>query len=224
MNLQICLICVCIYLAGATSDIYWLNYKSNHAKKYSAGEDSLRYKIWSYKMNQIKNFSAGFVLKMNKFGDMTQDEVNTKLLGFRPPTQNKMDMQAKANVGVKRLLPTYVDWRNSKMVTPVKDQTLNSNSCSCCYVFAASASLEGQWAKRLNTLMSMSEQDFLDCSSNVTIIDNNGIVEPKPNNGVNVFQYNVYGCKGGNIDAVFEYSYNNGYTLSSAKPYTGKVI
>ena len=125
---------------------------------------------------------------------------------------------------IKSVNNDYIDSLFEKSQTLLKkDQTVNNISCSACYVFAASAALEGQWAKKLNILQNMSEQDFLDCSVNGSVKDTNGIVEPKPYNGVNVFQYSVFGCNGGNIDAIYQYSFYNGYIPTFKLPYRAQV-
>ena len=58
-------------------------------------------------------------------------------------------------------LPISVDWRDKGWVTPVKDQ----GQCNSSYAFAATGSLEGQLLNRTGKLISLSEQQVIDCST-----------------------------------------------------------
>lgn len=56
----------------------WESWKTAHSRTYlDSEEDALRYSIWKENMDYIENHnkdaeSHGFVLKMNKFGDMVR--------------------------------------------------------------------------------------------------------------------------------------------------------
>jgi C1A family cysteine protease len=58
-------------------------------------------------------------------------------------------------------LASSVDWVSKGAVTGVKDQ----GQCGGCWSFAATGGLEGAWQVAGHSLVSLSEQQFLDCDS-----------------------------------------------------------
>ena len=231
MNFQVIIFYLSVIIIQAAVDVEWSAYKRDHSKNYTNAENIMRYNIWRHNMKEIKdsNKTCSFITKINRFGDWTQNEINKRLLGFKPTFKPKSVNLRKTPMDTlsasfnRKSLPDYVDWSEHEMVTPARDQTIGNNMCSSSYVFAATAALEGYWTRRYNTLQSMSEQNFLDCSVSGAVLDKNGVVEPYSGSG-NVYQFTADGCDGGSPEAVFQYFLSNTYVPLAQLPYTGEVI
>ena len=229
--------------ADNEDDKEWEEYKRTHAKTYT--NELKRRQIWAENKKMIAEMNAknkrlsfgqefdqnepnlGFTMKMNKYGDLSQEEFSRLLNGFKLPKHYEKKELREEMTEFERdfseidttSIPNSVDWRNSGYVTNIRDQGM----CGCCYIFAGVASLEGQYAKTYGKLLSISEQNFLNCVKSGYFVDRNGIVEPLQPNVIQAFGYSANGCNGGNADAVFQYNKYNGFALLSSQPYLATV-
>jgi len=176
---------VALSQAAPTTGV-WDLFKTVHGKSYSSEvEEALRMKVFFEKVAEIEQhnarFEAGeesFTMALNQFSDMLKTEVSSKMNGFKP--SDKIEATgtfAKLDSEVAAALDETVDWRTKGMVTAVKNQ----GQCGSCWAFSTTGSFEGQHAKKSGNLVSLSEQQLVDCST-----QNNG-------------------CQGGLMDYAFQY-------------------
>jgi len=144
----------------------WEDFKASFGKSYSSeAEEQQRFEIWQENSRRVEQhnaeYEAGqttFTMAINSFGDMTNEEFSATMKGFTPNGKTKSrGVQYLPPHNVK--LPDKVDWRTNGYVTAVKDQ----NPCGSCWAFSAVGALEGQHFRKTKTLVSLSEQDLVDC-------------------------------------------------------------
>jgi len=137
----------------------WKSFKASHGKVYSKVEDGTRFAIWEANRAMVEKHNAGdhsYTMALNEASDWTQDEMNSRWLGLKPEGQIKgkrIHYQLTADG------PDHLDHREGGLVTPVKNQ----GQCGSCWAFSATGSLEGMWAKQNGELLSLSEQQLVDC-------------------------------------------------------------
>ncbi|KAL2926204.1 putative cysteine protease RD21B [Bienertia sinuspersici] len=163
-----------------------------HRKNYNAlGEKEKRFEIFKDNLKFIDNHNSDdsqtYKLGLNKFADLTNDEFKSVYLGKK---KSSMLSSTKTKVKSDRYLfkegdelPKSVDWREKGAVPEVKDQ----GQCGSCWAFSTIAAVEGINQIVTGDLLSLSEQELVDCDTS----------------------YNS-GCDGGLMDYAFEFIINNG--------------
>jgi cathepsin L len=184
----------------------WEVWKLMHGKAYnSTTEEKFRMKIFMENKakiakhnNQAAKGHRTYFLKMNHYGDMLHHEFLRTHNGFRNDLRSKDATLLGATFipPAHVTVPEEVDWRTKGAVTPVKNQ----GQCGSCWSFSATGALEGQNFRKNGKLVSLSEQNLVDCSKS----------------------YGNQGCNGGLMDNAFKYIKDNGGIDTEASyPYEG---
>jgi len=142
--------------AMASTATEWAKFKLQHEKVYSEEEDNTRMNIWNKNVKMVAKHNSekhSYTMAINRFSDWTEEEFNN-FLGYQARAERST---GKTFENVKT--PETVDFRDEGKVTPPKDQ----GQCGSCWAFSATGALEGLWAKEMGELVSMSEQQLMDC-------------------------------------------------------------
>ncbi|CAD5173193.1 unnamed protein product [Musa acuminata subsp. malaccensis] len=164
---------------------------AEHGRVHNAlGEREQRFEVFKDNLRFIDAHNAdaeayGFSLGLNRFADLTNEEYRATYLGTRAGgTARRLRAPSdryRHEAGDE--LPESVDWREKGAVAAVKDQ----GSCGSCWAFSTIAAVEGVNKIVTGDLVTLSEQELVDCDS----------------------AYNQ-GCNGGLMDYAFEFIIGNG--------------
>ncbi|XP_060838954.1 cathepsin L-like isoform X3 [Rhopalosiphum padi] len=174
------------------------NFITTHNKMYSSLEEkNRRFRIFAANMKKVqllqKHEQGSAIYGATQFADLTKTEFKKKYLGLDLSLSNKNTLPM-AVIPQSISIPNEFDWRDHNAVTPVKNQ----GACGSCWAFSAIANIEGQYALKSKTLLSLSEQELVDCDN----LDN--------------------GCGGGLMTQAFEAIENlGGLETESDYPYEG---
>ncbi|XP_055826758.1 zingipain-2-like isoform X2 [Solanum dulcamara] len=192
---------------GATDEevkgIYeiWL---AEQGKIYNGiGEQGKRFKIFKDNLRFIEEHNNSenqtYVLGLNRFADLTNEEYRTKFLGTRSDARRRLVKSKNPShryvFGASNRVPESVDWRKKGAVAPIKDQ----GSCGSCWAFSTVAAVEGINQIATGKMITLSEQELVDCDT----------------------MYND-GCNGGLMDYAFQFIISNGgIDTETHYPYKG---
>ncbi|GAB6027588.1 hypothetical protein CHUAL_001831 [Chamberlinius hualienensis] len=205
------IVALCLVLLGAEASVTFEDvlleefnlFKLQYGKTYKDREEE-QYRMDIYINNRLsiathnQRYHQGLVtfeMGMNKFGDLLEHEFAAIMNGFKSASNYKSKGStylSPSNV----VKPDKIDWRTKGYVTPIKNQ----GDCGSCWAFSATGSLEGQTFRKTGKLISLSEQNLVDCSGD----EGN------------------QGCDGGLMTNAFDYiKINNGIDTEISYPYEG---
>jgi len=182
----------------------WEIFKNEHNKEYeNEKEEALRKEIFRTNIKHVEmhNYlhekgAKTFRLEINQYADMENKEFVSVMNGYRMTNKTKEHHRPATYLSPLSpvTVPDEVDWRKEGYVTEVKNQ----GQCGSCWSFSATGALEGQHFRQTGKLVSLSEQNLVDCS---VAWGNNG-------------------CNGGLMDYAFQYIKDNrGVDTENSYPY-----
>lgn len=184
-----------LFTAITADEQEYLKFIAQHGRNYGTKEEfQFRLKTFTENKQKIDEFNSQnghtSTVGINKFADFTTAEFK-QLLGSKQKISQVVDNVTylpEAN------LSATVDWRAKGAVTGVKDQ----GQCGSCWSFSTTGTLEGFHQIKTGKLVSLSEQQFVDCSTT------------------------SYGCNGGFMTYALQYAQTNPVVLESQYPYTAQ--
>ncbi|XP_037553474.1 pro-cathepsin H-like, partial [Nematolebias whitei] len=186
-------------LFSQEEEYHFKQWVSQHNRLYTTEDYYHRLSIFTENKRTIDRHNAGnnsFTMGLNQFSDLTFEEF--KKFYLQTPSQS-CSVTKGNHVSGTGPHPEFIDWRvKGNFITPVKNQGF----CGSCWAFSSTGCLESVNAIATGKLISLSEQQLLDCS--------------KP--------FNNFGCLGGLPSQSFEYiKYNKGLMTEEDYPYTSFV-
>jgi cathepsin L len=173
------------------------DWMQQYQRSYAHDAFQAKYQIWKNNYNYIEDWNAAgksSTLKMNGFGDLTKEEFAKYYKGLKmpatlPPAGPKVAVDPNAG---------DVDWRTKGAVTGIKNQ----GQCGSCWSFSTTGSVEGCHFLGTGMLVSLSEQNLMDCS----------------------WSEGNEGCDGGLMTQAMDYiiTNNNGVDTEASYPYTAE--
>jgi C1A family cysteine protease len=200
----LCVVGVVVYCSGNTpmeqrlyeEESEFKGWMLKHGKLYVSEQEFFhRFSIFRENLAfiRIQNRQGNsYSLGTNQFTDLTHEEFR-ELVSRPMPDMPQGVQEDLSYVDVA----TTVDWRQRGGVTNVKNQ----GHCGSCWSFSAAGALEGSYFNATGVLVSLSEQQLVDCS----------------------WPYHNTGCGGGWMNYAFEYAKKNPLVTEADYPYTAQM-
>ena len=186
-------------------EIEFMRFIAKHGRNFGDRKEyNARLAIFSENYNKIQAHNAAghsYSVAINHLADLTPEEYSQRL-GYQA---NKKTFETEESNSTFAGLPTSLDWVAKGAVTDVKDQ----GQCGSCWSFSASAAIEGAHFLAGNDLISLSEQQMVDCDTTC-----NGC-----NGGLMDYAF-AYVIKAGGQDLFSEYKYTAADGTCTSSSYT----
>ena len=181
------------------NDATFSNFVAKFGKRYGTKEE-FQFRKEQYLTNLAKSKAlidetSTFTVGETKFSDWTAEEFKS-ILGYKKvATSEEPEMMLQVE-SVEA--PASRDWRGEGAVTAVKDQA----QCGSCWAFSTTGAVEGAYFIASGQLVSLSEQQLVDCARFPT--------------------WGNLGCSGGDMYNAMQYAQQNPLQLEGDYPYTAK--
>jgi len=188
-------------VAALTEEEYHYLYAKwigQHQKKYSVDQFVDRFPVFKSNLDFVVRHNQGnhsYTVAMNAFADLTSAEFAQRNRYNSIDRSYSRAQNAPVSHHVHKPADS-LDWRDKGAVTPIKDQ----GQCGSCWAFSTTGSVEGAYQIANGQLISLSEQELVDCS------------QAEGNEG----------CNGGLMDWAFEYIIKSGICSEASYPYTAQ--
>jgi len=172
---------VCALLAVASAANF-ASFMRSYNKVYSSPQElQSRRRIFEENLALIERVNSenrGYSLDLNEFADLTWEEFKaTKMQAPQHCSATKGNHRLSGNPDAPA-----IDWRQKGVVTPVKNQ----GSCGSCWTFSTTGCLESMTAIKTGKLLSLSEQQLVDCAG---AFDNHGCNGGLPSHAIQYIKY-----------------------------------
>jgi len=172
-------------------------FKNKYGKVYNSDDVEAHHEAnYNANMQNVAEVNAqnlGFELGENQFSDLNQDEYRVAAgLGYKAPESFNGMPHLGEHLHDGSELPAEVNWVTAGAVNPAKDQ----GQCGSCWAFSTTGSTEGAWQLASAKLVSLSEQQLVDCA---TATSN--------------------GCQGGSMAGAIQYESGTAMATEASYPY-----
>nr|CAH8843496.1 unnamed protein product [Trichobilharzia regenti] len=143
-------------------DELYANFKWSYKKQYQGTENEIRFNIFKANLLKAQLYQVlergSAVYGITPFSDLTSEEfAHTHLMAsWDSPLKSSERISLTGKV---EDIPDNFDWREKGAVTDIKDQGM----CGSCWAFSTTGNIEGQWFRKTGKLLSLSEQQLVDC-------------------------------------------------------------
>ena len=190
-----------VLIVGHNETFYWnkfIDFTKNFNKTYDTIKElKYRYLIFKFNLYDIikhnSNFKNNFTMNINNFTDLSSTEFQELFVGGFNKIKN-IEYQCNKYNYSELFVPDEIDWRVEGAVSDVKNQ----GKCGSCWSFSATGAIEGAYAIKTGNLISLSEEQLIDCS----------------------VEYGNNGCNGGLMDNAFKYAIDKGLCSEDEYPYS----
>eukprot|EP00475_Leptophrys_vorax_P007344 TRINITY_DN14650_c0_g2_i1.p1 TRINITY_DN14650_c0_g2~~TRINITY_DN14650_c0_g2_i1.p1 ORF type:complete len:467 (-),score=42.98 TRINITY_DN14650_c0_g2_i1:286-1686(-) len=174
-------------ISDASLEGLFERWSQKHGKTFSGIEKESRFRLFVDNLRFIHERNSqgkSYTLGLNEFAHLSHAEFKASYLGFRKDLGSRGKGQLRGSfMHADVNAPDEVDWRKQGAVSPVKNQ----GQCGSCWAFSTTGAIEGINKVVTGELVSLSEQELVDCD-----------------------RKKDQGCNGGLMDFAFQFVIENG--------------